>query len=135
MYLNGNVIATGNINANAVTQTASAIGGTATGSYGGWTNAVQLTIYSSGNPLYIATNGGDINGSYNQGDADYITYPYYQLVRDGYAVLIGYNKSASMSYSETLGPGWYTYYLQITSTYAGSAYVSNPSIFIIETKR
>jgi hypothetical protein len=40
-----------------------------------------------------------------------------------------------MSYSETLGSGWYTYYLKISAENYGYASVLNASIFVIETKR
>jgi hypothetical protein len=94
-----------------------------------------LSFFSTGNPVYIATSGSPRNGSYNQGDAEYPVYPYFGLYRDTGGWLIYYNSSPAMSYSETPGYGWHTYYLFITGTYAGEAYVSNRSIFIIETKR
>jgi len=40
-----------------------------------------------------------------------------------------------MSYSEQPGPGWYTYYLQVSADPYGYAQVLNASIFVIETKR
>jgi hypothetical protein len=137
MSLNGNVVATANINANAVTNSDSVLGGTVNGS--SWTTGTQITFYTSGNPVYIATNGADAFEKYSSGDTDWIVYANFRLVRDS-TILIGTNNSASMGYRETLSAGYYTYYLQFQKDDArsggfGDAVMKYPSIFIIETKR
>jgi len=137
MSLNGNVVATANINTNAVTNSDSALGGTVSGN--SWTTGTQITFYTSGNPVYIATNGADAFPKYNSGDTDWIVYANFRLVRDS-TILIGTNNSASMGYRETLTAGSYTYYLQFKKDDArsggsGDAVMNYPSIFIIETKR
>jgi hypothetical protein len=137
MSLNGNVVATANINTNAVTNSNSALGGTVSGN--DWTTGTQITFYTSGNPVYIATNGADAFPKYSSGDSDWIVYANFRLVRDS-TILIGTNNSASMGYRETLSAGSYTYYLQFKKDDArsggsGDAVMNYPSIFVIETKR
>jgi hypothetical protein len=137
MSLNGNVVATGNINTNAVTNSDSALGGTVSGN--SWTTGTQITFYTSGNPVYISTNGADAFPKYSSGDSDWIVYANFRLVRDS-TILIGTNNSASMGYRETLPAGSYTYYLQFAKDDArsggsGDAVMNYPSIFILETKR
>jgi hypothetical protein len=146
MYLNGNVVATANVNSNAITNVvyASSASSFYVSSYTTWANVLSVSITSTGGPLLITTNGNQIVGS----DSTYPNpvAPLFRLVR-GSTVLVtkqipsgtGVYGScdASISYAETPASGTYTYYLQfIASTYNDtSPGVSIPFISVTELKR
>jgi len=139
MTLNGNVVATGNINSNAVTLTSSAFTSATYLNTGQnvWQDAQTLTISTSGNQVYVASAGVPIQGEEISGETTSSLIPQFRLVRDSTVLMYGL---ASMSYSETPSSGSYTYKLQVlTPTGSGSlgayAGVSNRSLFAIETKR
>lgn len=141
MTLNGNVVATGNINLNAVTLSASAFTSavyrnTATNT---WQTAQTITITTNGSQVYISSYGNPLVGSYLVGPDLIEVLPEFRLVR-GSTVLITGNRSASMNYSETPAAGTYVYTLQIfmepvAGTIVEYTGVSNRSLFAIETKR
>lgn len=141
MTLNGNVVATGNINLNAVTLSASAFTSaayrnTATNT---WQTAQTITITTNGSQVYISSYGNPLVGSYLVGPDLFEVLPEFRLVR-GSTVLITGNRSASMNYSETPAAGTYVYTLQIfmepvAGTIVDYTGVSNRSLFAIETKR
>jgi hypothetical protein len=142
MTLNGNVVATGNINTNAVTLTSSAF---TSGTYlntavNTWQDAQTITITTSGSQIYVTTSGSPVEGSYTDTIDSFVLQPQFRLVRDSTVLMTG-GLNPSMSYSETPSAGTYTYKLQVYSalpafnliqTYAG---ISNRSLFAIETKR
>ena len=142
MYLNGNVVATGNINTNAVTLTSSAFTSAtySNTSANTWQDAQTLSITTSGSQVYVTSSGSPVEGSYTDTIDSFILKPLFRLVRDSTVLMTG-NLNPSMSYSETPSAGTYTYKLQVYSglpqyniiqTYAG---ISNRSLFAIETKR
>jgi predicted RecA/RadA family phage recombinase len=141
MYLNGNVVATGNINTNAVTLTSSAFTSASFLNTAGstWQDAQTLSITTSGNQVYIASSGSPVSGSYVDGDNTGSFNPQFRLVRDTTVLMQG-GLNPSMSYSDTPSAGTYTYRIQVFSqapagsitAYAG---LSNRSLFAIETKR
>jgi len=143
MSLNGNVVATGNLNLNAVTLTSSAF--TSTGYVNTeanvWQDAQTITITTNGSQVYITASGSPIIGGYFDGFETYPDdYPVYRLVRDSTILMYG-GRNPSMIYSDTPTAGTYTYRLQVITevpvgaliiAYAG---LSNRSLFAIETKR
>ena len=134
LTVNGDLIATGNIQTNAVTQPVSAFtAGTVNSTpYTPWTDVQSLSITTTGQRVYISFSGnafptytppnGEIPG--------YYSYPTFRLIRDNIELMQSYNVPA-MSYSETPTAGTYTYKVQIDTV--GS--ISNRSMFIIETKK
>jgi len=141
MYLNGNVVATGNINTNAVTLTSSAFTSASYLNTAGstWQDAQTLSITTSGSQVYIASSGSPVSGTFIDGDNTGSFNPQFRLVRDTTVLMQG-GLNPSMSYSETPSAGTYTYRIQVFSqapagsitAYAG---LSNRSLFAIETKR
>lgn len=141
MSLNGNVVATGNINTNAVTLTSSAFTSASFLNTAGstWQDAQTLSITTSGNQVFIASSGSPISGAYVDGDNTGSFNPQFRLVRDTTVLMQG-GLNPSMSYSDTPSAGTYTYRIQVFSqapagsitAYAG---LSNRSLFAIETKR
>jgi hypothetical protein len=142
MSLNGNVVATGNINANAVTLSASAFSAgefrnTATDT---WQDLQTVTITTSGQRIYFSSSANYLVGIGDGGESGNVPLVgIFRLVRDS-TELMQSNETA-MSYSETPSAGTYTYKLQVKTlnpvsysviTYAGA---SNRSLFVIETKR
>jgi hypothetical protein len=142
MSLNGNVVATGNINANAVTLSASAFSAgesrnTATDT---WQDLQTVTITTSGQRIYFSSSANYLVGLGDGGESGNVPLVgIFRLVRDS-TELMQSNETA-MSYSETPSAGTYTYKLQVKTlnpvsysviTYAGA---SNRSLFVIETKR
>jgi archaellum component FlaC len=148
MTLNGNVVATGNINANAVTLlvttfTASDIRSTAVNT---WQDFQVLTITSNGSPIYITTAGQSLYGSFFDG-ADFVSIiPKIRIVRNSTVLITGSGlASSSLVYNDQPGSGTHTYRLQVNSDtypynpipsdigpYAGLA---NSSLFLLEVKR
>jgi hypothetical protein len=141
MSLNGNVVATGNINTNAVTLTSSAFTSASFLNTAGstWQDAQTLSITTSGSQVYIASSGSPVSGTFIDGDNTGSFNPQFRLVRDTTVLMQG-GLNPSMSYSETPSAGTYTYRIQVFSqapagsinAYAG---LSNRSLFAIETKR
>jgi hypothetical protein len=139
MSLNGNVVATGNINANAVTLTSSAFtSATYLNTSSAYQDAQTLSITTNGSQVYIASSGSPVGGTYIDGDTQGTIQPQFRLVRDSTVLMQG-GLNPSMSYSDTPSAGTYTYRLQVISQtlfnlqdYAG---ISNRSLFAIETKR
>jgi hypothetical protein len=141
MSLNGNVVATGNINANAVTLTSSAFTSASYLNTAGstWQDAQTLSITTNGNQVYIASSGSPVSGTFIDGENTGNFSPQFRLVR-GSTVLMEGGFNPSMSYSETPSADTYTYRIQVFSqTASGSinayAGLSNRSLFAIETKR
>jgi len=120
MYLNGNVVNTSNIAANAVTNSVYASKASTTDLIGStWTNVLSVTITSSGGPMLITTNGNQVVG-YDSLSAS-PSAPTFRLVRDSTVLVTKTIPSgtgvygscdASISYAETLSAGTYTYRLQ-----------------------
>jgi hypothetical protein len=153
MSLNGNVVATGNINANAVTVTNSGFtaGLIQNTSLNTWQNLQVVYINSTGAPIYISSAGQSHFLLSYVNDQAVSDPPRFRIVRD-YVVLVetnpnidGGNTSPQMVYLDQPGPGGYNYILQVSSvpsdpgisylnvlSYAG-AY--NSSLFLLETKR
>jgi hypothetical protein len=142
MTLNGNVVATTNINANAVTLTSSAFTSASfqNTAENTWQDAQTITITTNGSQVYVTSSGSPITGSYFDGENYPNIPPEYRLVR-GSTVLMNGGMNPSMSYSDTPTSGTYTYRIQVYSAvpsgglvvaYAG---LSNRSLFAIETKR
>jgi predicted RecA/RadA family phage recombinase len=141
MTLNGNVVATNNINSNAVTLTASAFTSadyrnTTTST---WQDAQTITITTNGSQVYVTSSGSPLSGIYNAGESGYgpVT-PYFRLVRGSTELMYG-GTNPAMGFSDQPTAGTYTYRLQVQSgfeydivQYAG---LSNRSLFAIETKR
>jgi hypothetical protein len=140
MTLNGNVVATGNINVNAVTLTSSAFtSATYLNTSGAYQDAQTLSITTNGSQVYVSSSGSPVSGTYVDGDNTGSFSPQFRLVRDSTVLMEG-GFNASMSYSDTPSAGSYTYRLQVISTtFIGSintyAGISNRSLFAIETKR
>jgi hypothetical protein len=140
MTLNGNVVATNNINANAVTLTSSAFTSAVfrPTTQGTWVDAQTITITANGSPIYIAASGSPLNGLAFDGE-NYITViPEYRLVRDSTVLMLG-GRNPAMSYSDLPTAATYTYRLQVYSEPQSmpieNAGISNRSLFAIETKR
>jgi hypothetical protein len=141
MTLNGNVVATGNINSNAVTLTSSAFTSATYLNTGqnAWQDAQTLSITTNGSQVYISASGSPVQGIYIDGENTGGFAPQFRLVRDSTVLMEG-GQNPSMSYSDTPTAATYTYKIQVysqspsgsISTYAG---LSNRSLFAIETKR
>ena len=141
MTLNGNVVATGNINNNAVTLTTSAFTSANYLNTSGatWQDAQTITLTTTGKQVYIASSGAPISGVAIDGENTLAYPPQFRLVRDA-TVLMSGGFNPAMSYSETPTAGTYVYTIQVysqpsagtISTYAG---LSNRSLFGMETKR
>ena len=143
MYLNGNVVATNNINANAVTISASAFtaGESRNTALGVWQDIQSVVITTSGQRVYISSCAIPLVGIYidTEGGNSAI-YPIFRLARDSNELLR--SDQGSMSFSETPSAGTYTYSLQCFTTNPGAVYYveplaggSNRSLFVMETKR
>ena len=142
MTLNGNVVATGNINLNAVTVPVSSFtsGEFRNSSLSVWENIQTISITTTGQRVYIASAANVLYGTGLNGDTDVAILPTYRLVRDSTELM--QSNEAAMSYSETPGAGTYTYRVQCISsnpfgatTITSNAGASNRSLFVIETKR
>jgi hypothetical protein len=140
MTLNGNVVATNNINSNAVTLTASAFTSASfqNTAENTWQDAQTITITTNGSQVYVTTSGSPVYGLYFDGENYFNLIPQFRLVRDSTVLKLG-GVNPAMSYSESPTSGTYTYRLQVQSgfeydivQYAG---LSNRSLFAIETKR
>jgi hypothetical protein len=139
MTLNGNVVATNNINANAVTLTTSAFTNAEFRNTAGttWQDVQTITITTNGSQVYIASAGVVLYGFWIDGENSGSITPEFRLVRDTTVLM---NGLVSMSYSDTPTAATYTYRLQCKSDpvsgsvlqYGGA---SNRSLFAIETKR
>jgi hypothetical protein len=138
MTLNGNVVATGNINLNAVTVPVSAFtaGEFRNTSTNTWQTAQTVSITTSGNRVYITTAGQAFNSTVGEDTVQ----PIFRLTRGGTELMTA-GREAAMSFSETPAAGTYTYALEVRSPYNGTfpitdgPGVSNRSLFAIETKR
>lgn len=141
MTLNGNVVATGNINSNAVTLTASSF---TSADYRNtttnvWQDAQTITITTNGSQVYVTSSGSPLSGIYNAGESgNGPVTPYFRLVRGTTQLMYG-GTNPAMGFSDQPTAGTYTYRLQVQSgfeydiiQYAG---LSNRSLFAIETKR
>jgi hypothetical protein len=140
MTLNGNVVATGNINTNAVTLTASAF---TSADYRNtvsntWQDAQTVTIVANGSQIYVASSGSQLSGQYQDGESFFALIPLFRLVRDSTVLMTG-GVNPAMSYSDTPSAGTYVYKLQVftppQSNIITLAGISNRSLFAIETKR
>ena len=132
LNLNGDLIATGNINANAVTQVSSAY-------TAGSVNVPESQLYTM-QSLVVASQGGQIiiwaGYAANYIDIDYGVSTTVRLYRDETLLLstANYGFIGSVpSIIDTPGSGNFTYYLK--AYYAFNLQVSNRSIVILETKR
>jgi len=144
MTLNGNVVGTSNINANAVTNVVYSYNSNVVSlPQDTWTNLVSVTITTTGNPVLVSTQGSQIAGtSFESG----FSSPFFRLVRDS-TVLINkplpvglgiYGQTdAGMSFAETIAAGTYTYYLQgnVSPSEYNNAGCANPFISVTELKR
>jgi hypothetical protein len=141
MTLNGNVVATGNINLNAVTLTSSAFTAsnyrnTASAT---WQDAQTLTITTSGSQVYVSSSGNALLGDGLDGTDSVVYVPKFRLVRGSTELMQSSANNPAMSFSDTPTAGTYTYRLQVRTDVIGSpntyAGISNRSLFAIETKR
>jgi hypothetical protein len=141
MTLNGNVVATGNINLNAVTLTSSAF--TASNyrntANATWQDAQTLTITTSGSQVYVSSSGNALLGDGLDGTDSVVYVPKFRLVRGSTELMQSSANNPAMSFSDTPTAGTYTYRLQVKTDVIGSpntyAGISNRSLFAIETKR
>ena len=144
MYLNGNIVATGNINNNAVTNTVYASKSSVTNLTGStWTNILSISITSSGGPLLITTTGNQVVGYDSTSGSP--SAPYFRLVRDSTVLVTKTIPSgtgvygscdASITYAEIPSSGTYTYYLQgIGASVDFSPGVAISFISVTELKR
>ena len=142
MTLNGNVVATANINLNAVTVPVSSFtsGEFRNSALSTWEDIQTISITTTGQRVYVASAANVLYGAGLNGDTDVAIIPTYRLVR-GTTELMQSNEAA-MSYSETPSAGTYTYKVQCLSsnpfgatTITFNAGASNRSLFVIETKR
>jgi hypothetical protein len=139
MTLNGNVVATANINANAVTNSNSAYtGGGINISKDSAVETIiqQVTLTCSGERVYISTSGR-IELGYNTVDNTYedvICVLYFETV----ALDFAWN-SMNFAYSGFPPVGSYTFYVKahVASTYTtgSNGIASSRSMFVMETKR
>ena len=140
MTLNGNVVATSNISANAVTNTATLYtsariyaSGTAT-----WLTAQTVTLTTTGGTIYIASSGRAYQGLYTDETGDTAVYPLFRIF-SGTSLIE--SDVASMSYSVTPAAGVYVITLQIIDQNTGTgslsyhSSVANRSLFAMELKR
>ena len=140
MSLNGNVVATANINLNAVTLTASAFTGAVfrPSTQCVWVDAQTITIEANGSQIYIASSGSPLYGTAIDGENIATIIPQFRLVR-GSTVLMNGGNNPAMSYSDLPTAASYTYRLQVYSEPYSMALelagISNRSLFAIETKR
>jgi hypothetical protein len=142
MTLNGNVVATANINLNAVTVPVSSFtsGNFRNSTLSTWEDIQTISITTTGQRVYVASAANALYGVGLVGDTDVAIVPIYRLVRDTTELM--QSSEAAMSYSETPSAGTYTYKVQClssnpfgaTST-TSNAGASNRSLFVIETKR
>lgn len=141
MTLNGNVVATANIGANAVTNTVTAYtagriysNGTVT-----WVTIQTLTITTTGGVVYISSAGREYDGLWSSEGGDDNVPPTFRIYSGGLSLIE--SNLASMSYSLTPPANTYVIELQIqdsrtgvgTLAYYSSA--SNRSLFAMELKR
>lgn len=141
MTLNGNVVLTANIAANAVTNTVAAytagrIYATSTVT---WVTVQTVTITSTGGTIYIASSGRAYDGVYTAETGDTNVPPLFRIYSGGVSLIE--SDVASMSYSITPAASTYTIELQIidSATASGTlsyhSSVSNRSLFVMELKR
>jgi hypothetical protein len=143
IYFNGNLVATGNINSNAVTLSTSAFtaGEARNTAVDVWQDIQSVVITTSGQRVYISSCANRLVGIYDTGESgNAAILPLFRLVRDSTELLR--TDQGAMSYSETPGAGTYTYRLQCFTPNPGFVYTvdpfaggSNRSLFVIETKR
>jgi hypothetical protein len=126
MSLNGNVVATGNVNSNAITNVVYASAGgiidiRTSGTT--WTNILSISFTTTGGPLLITTNGNQVIGFDSTSNVP--VSPVFRLVRDSTVLVykslplgggVTAQCDASISYAEIPSSGTYTYYLQGLST-------------------
>jgi hypothetical protein len=139
MNLNGNVVATGNINANAVTNSNSAYtgGGISISKDAAVETTVQsVTLVCSGERVYISTSGR-IELGYNTVDnvyEDVIAVLYI----GGLALDYAWN-SMNFAYSGIPAAGTYVFTVKVhvasTYTTGSNGIASSRSMFVMETKR
>jgi hypothetical protein len=142
MTLNGNVVATANINLNAVTVPVSSFSSAEARNtaINTWQDIQTISITTSGQRVYIASSASQLSGGADDGSGGVIPLPVsYRLLRDSTELM--QSNSPDMSYSETPGASTYTYILQSRTTNPTGGFVlffggaSNRSLFVIETKR
>ena len=142
MTLNGNVVATGNINLNAVTVPVSSFSSAEARNtaINTWQDIQTISITTSGQRVYIASSASQLSGGADDGSGGVVPLPVsYRLLRDSTELM--QSNSPDMSYSETPGASTYTYRLQSRTTNPTGGFVlffggaSNRSLFVIETKR
>lgn len=141
MTLNGNVVATANIGANAVTNTVAAYtaGRVYATSTASWVTVQTATITSTGGVIYIASSGRGYDGVYTSETGDDSVPPLFRIYSGGVSLIE--SDTASMSYSITPAASTYTIELQIIDSRTGTgslqyrSSVSNRSLFVMELKR
>jgi hypothetical protein len=142
MTLNGNVVATGNLNANSVTNTAAAYTAgiiSATDSVN-WTTAQSITFTTTGGTVFITSGGSETQGTWGDESGTNGSAPQVRIAVAGSALIEG--RTSTMAYSVTPAAGTYTVQLQfrddLTGFYGSMQYnsrLSNRSLFIMELKR
>jgi hypothetical protein len=141
MTLNGNVVLTANIAANAVTNTVAAYtaGRVYANSSSSWVTVQTATITSTGGVIYIASSGRGYDGLWISDTGDTNIPPLFRIYSGGVSLIE--SDVASMSYSITPAASTYTIELQIKDSATGTgslsyySSVSNRSLFVMELKR
>ena len=142
MTLNGNVVATGNLNANSVTNTTAAYtAGLIEAAPGvGWTVAQSITITTTGGTVFISTGGAEIQATWGDESGTAGAFPDVRIQVANSTLVEG--RSATMSYSTPAAAGTYTVELEFRNNLTGqfgsvqsNAKLTNRSMFIMELKR
>ena len=141
MTLNGNVVLTANIAANAVTNTIAAYtaGRIYANSSSSWVTVQTATITSTGGVIYIASSGRGYDGLWTAESGDTNIPPLFRIYSGGVSLIE--SDVASMSYSITPAASTYTIELQIKDSNTGTgtlsyySSISNRSLFVMELKR
>ena len=141
MSLNGNVVATGNINLNAVSNTVSAFtAGSIAGGDSSYVTVQTVTISTSGSPVFVFASGTGQAAQDETGN----NWPSYAIFRDSTLLIVtggtsplNQSNNASMSYTDTPSAGTYNYYLKCMGGYGApyGASISNRSLLAMELKR
>lgn len=144
MTLNGNVVATANINLNAVNVPVSAFtsGSVSRGLADTWVDVQSVSITTSGQKVYIAFSA-QVVGCTVVGESTIAFYmPVFRLLRNTDVIYTGFY-TPSFSFTEQPSAGTYTYYVQMIaqagnfprSPEGSEVSTSARSLFVMEVKR
>jgi len=144
MTLNGNVVATANINLNAVNVPVSAFtsGSVSRGLADTWVDVQSVSITTSGQKVYIAFSA-QVIGCTVVGESTIDFYmPVFRLLRNTDVIYTGFY-TPSFSFTEQPAAATYTYYVQMIaqsgnfprSPEGSTVLASARSLFVMEVKR